>query len=126
MVGDVGTGSCTRRRQPPPPPLLTHNTQEVLGDQWQIFLLEDKEEKPTAVLLPASAREGVLSPVTEVWLAVVFGLASVAASLQAAGLPVFSFLTNPFFTAVTAQVCVDVWMWMFVCVCVGGWWGSGA
>jgi hypothetical protein len=37
-----------------------------MGDKWQIFLLQDKEEKPTAVLMPSDAREGVLSPVTEV------------------------------------------------------------
>jgi hypothetical protein len=75
-----------------------------MGDKWQLFLLEDKEEKPTAVLLPSSAREGVLSPVTEVWLAVLFGLASVIASLQSAGLPLFEFLTNPFYTPITHQV----------------------
>jgi hypothetical protein len=75
-----------------------------MGDKWQIFLLEDKEEKPTAVLLPSDAREGVLSPVTEIWLFVLFGLASVISSLQSAGLPVFQFLTNPFYTEVSQQV----------------------
>lgn len=75
-----------------------------MGDKWQIFLLEDKEEKPTAVLLPSSAREGVLSPVTEVWLMVTFGLLSVVSSLQAAGIPLFQFLTNPFYTELTQQV----------------------
>lgn len=78
--------------------------QEVMGDQWQIFLLQDKEEKPTAVLLPSSAREGVLSPVTEVWLAVAFGAFSVVSSLQAAGIPLFQWLTNPFYTPVSQQV----------------------
>jgi hypothetical protein len=78
--------------------------QEVMGDQWQIFLLQDKEEKPTAVLLPSSAREGVLSPVTEVWLAVAFGLLSVVSSLQASGIPLFQWLTNPFYTEVSQQV----------------------
>eukprot|EP00882_Tetradesmus_deserticola_P030619 GHRQ01034472.1.p1 GENE.GHRQ01034472.1~~GHRQ01034472.1.p1 ORF type:complete len:101 (-),score=57.02 GHRQ01034472.1:99-401(-) len=75
-----------------------------MGDQWQIFLLQDKEEKPTAVLLPSAAREGVLSPVTEVWLAVVFGLLSIVSSLQASGIPLFQWLTNPFYTPVAQQV----------------------
>jgi hypothetical protein len=75
-----------------------------MGDKWQIFLLEDKEEKPTAVLLPSDAREGVLSPVTEVWLFVVFGLATIISSLQSAGVPMFQFLTNPFYTDISQQV----------------------
>ena len=75
-----------------------------MGDKWQIFLVEDKEEKPTAVLLPADAREGVLSPVTEIWLCVVFGLLSIVSSLQAGGIPLFQFLINPFYTEVTQQV----------------------
>jgi hypothetical protein len=75
-----------------------------MGDKWQIFLLQDKEEKPTAVLLPSDAREGVLSPVTEIWLFVLFSLATVISSLQSAGLPVYEFLTNPFYTQVTQQV----------------------
>lgn len=43
--------------------------QRELGDQWQLFLVEDKEEKPTAVVLPSSAREGELSRFTEVGVA---------------------------------------------------------
>lgn len=78
--------------------------QDVMGDKWQIFLLEDKEEKPTAVLLPSDAREGVLSPVTEIWLFVLFGLATIISSLQSAGVPVYQFLTNPFYTEVSQQV----------------------
>ncbi|KAF8055831.1 EGY2 [Scenedesmus sp. PABB004] len=77
--------------------------QEVMGDKWQLFLLEDKEEQPTAVLLPASAREGALSRVTEVWLCVAFGLGSVVSSLQAAGIPLFQFLINPFYTHLSQQ-----------------------
>lgn len=77
-----------------------------MGDKWQIFLLQDKDEKPTAVLLPSSAREGLLSPVTEVWLMVVFGLLSIISSLQSAGIPLFQFLTNPFYTPLTQQVMV--------------------
>lgn len=80
---------------------------DVMGDRWQIFLLEDKEEKPTAVLLPSDAREGVLSPVTEIWLFVLFGLATVISSLQSAGVPVYQFLTNPFYTQVSQQDVLD-------------------
>eukprot|EP00878_Enallax_costatus_P024670 GHUV01026347.1.p1 GENE.GHUV01026347.1~~GHUV01026347.1.p1 ORF type:complete len:370 (+),score=121.97 GHUV01026347.1:911-2020(+) len=86
---------------------LKKRLMEVMGDKWQIFLVEDKEEKPTAVLLPSDAREGVLSPVTEIWLCVVFGLLSIGSSLQAAGIPLFQFLINPFYTEVTQQDVVD-------------------
>ena len=42
--------------------------QNELGDGYQLFLLEDREEKPTAVVLPrANANEGTISKVTEVW-----------------------------------------------------------
>lgn len=84
--------------------VLCCDCQDVMGDKWQIFLLEDKEEKPTAVLLPSDAREGVLSPVTEIWLFVLFGLATIISSLQSAGVPVYQFLTNPFYTEVSQQV----------------------
>lgn len=47
------------------PPFM-HIDQEELGDAWQIFLLQDKEEKPTAVVLPSTAREGEISRFTEV------------------------------------------------------------
>lgn len=89
---------------PTPAAAAAAAAQDVMGDKWQIFLLQDKEEKPTAVLLPSDAREGVLSPVTEVWLFLLFGLASIISSLQSAGVPVFQFLTNPFYTEVSQQV----------------------
>lgn len=76
-----------------------------MGDKWQIFLLQGKDEKPTAVLLPSSAREGVLSSFTEIWLTVVFGLLSIVSSLQSAGIPLFQFLINPFYTQLSQQVC---------------------
>jgi 2-keto-4-pentenoate hydratase/2-oxohepta-3-ene-1,7-dioic acid hydratase in catechol pathway len=62
-------------------------TPDELGDAWQIFLLEDKDEKPTAVVLPATAREGEISQFTEIWLAVLFSSLTVVTSLNSAGVP---------------------------------------
>lgn len=53
--------------------------QAELGDDWQLFLLEDKDEKPTAVVLPSSTREAVISPLTEWWLTGVFSILTVGA-----------------------------------------------
>ncbi|GBF98071.1 peptidase M50 [Raphidocelis subcapitata] len=78
-----------------------------LGDSWQIFLVEDKEEKPTAVVLPATAREGEMSKLTEVWLAVAFATLTCVTSLNSAGVPMLQFLVDPFHTALTAQDVTD-------------------
>ncbi len=52
---------------PPPPTTTTHSLQAELGDRYRLFLLEDKEEKPTAVVLPLdAANEGTISRFTEV------------------------------------------------------------
>ena len=41
--------------------------QNELGDGYQLFLLEDRDDKPTAVVLPrAGANEGTISKTTEV------------------------------------------------------------
>lgn len=79
--------------------------QVELGDAWQLFLLEDKEEKPTAVVLPSSARDGAINRVTEVWLAVVFAGLTAITTLNSAGAPLIQFLVDPFRTDMTAQVC---------------------
>ncbi|KAI8476224.1 MAG: hypothetical protein J3K34DRAFT_401610 [Monoraphidium minutum] len=78
-----------------------------MGDEWQIFLLEDKEEKPTAVVLPSTAREGELSRFTEVWLSVSFAVMAGVTSLNAAGVPLLQFLIDPFRTAITPRDIAD-------------------
>ena len=45
---------------------LAARLKDAVGDAWQIFLVEDKDERPTAVVLPSAAREGEISRFTEV------------------------------------------------------------
>jgi hypothetical protein len=72
------TGRCHAKCRPsshqPPHPLLSTtpaapgpSPQAELGDRYRLFLLEDKEDKPTAVVLPVeAANEGTISKFTEV------------------------------------------------------------
>ena len=81
----------------PPPP------QAELGDDYQLFLLEDSEGKPTAVVLPrGSSNEGSISKLTEVWLAVLFAVLSAVTTANANGVPLFQFLVDPFHTEISA------------------------
>ena len=82
--------------------------QAAVGDEWQIFLCEDKEEKPTAIVLPASAREGVISRSTEVSLTLLFAALTAVTTVNSAGVPLIDFLVDPFHTSVTSQV--GVWV----------------
>jgi hypothetical protein len=40
----------------------------------------------------------------QVWLFVLFGVASIISTLQSAGVPLFDWLTNPFYTQLSQQV----------------------
>ncbi len=78
--------------------------QDELGSGWQLFLVLDKDEKPTAVVLPSSAQEGVLSRFTELWLTGAFGLGTLLTSINSAGAPVLQFLVDPLHTPLSQQV----------------------
>jgi hypothetical protein len=84
---------------------LTFPYQDAVGDEWQIFLVEDKEEKPSAIVLPSSAREGVISPTTEIWLTTLFAALTAITTINSAGVPLLQFLVEPFLTSITTQVC---------------------
>jgi hypothetical protein len=86
---------------------MAQKLEAELGSEWQIFLLEDKDERPTAVVLPATAREAEVSKFTEVWLTAVFGLLTLATTLNSAGLPLLQFIADPFRTAMTAAEVAD-------------------
>lgn len=60
--------SCSNSRYASPTPLHpSHTRQAQLGEDYELFLLEDLEGKPTVVVLPRdNANEGRISTVTEV------------------------------------------------------------
>lgn len=75
-----------------------------LGDEYRLFLLNDKEDKPTALVLRREyAREGSLNKVTEVWLAVTFAVLTGITTLNANGVPLVQFLVDPFRTLITSE-----------------------
>ncbi|BDA45797.1 probable zinc metalloprotease EGY2, chloroplastic [Coccomyxa sp. Obi] len=57
-----------------------------LGEDYVLYLLEDQEEKPVAVVLPKDAAEQPLPPTQEALLSVAFGLATLVTLLNANGL----------------------------------------
>ncbi|EFJ40782.1 hypothetical protein VOLCADRAFT_119887 [Volvox carteri f. nagariensis] len=69
--------------------------QAAFSGAYQLFLLEDKDEKPTVVVLP------------QIWLASLFALATTVTSFNAAGAPLLEFFIAPFSTAITQQDFVD-------------------
>ncbi|KAG1675957.1 hypothetical protein FOA52_014201 [Chlamydomonas sp. UWO 241] len=74
----------------------------AIGDAYQLFLLEDMEGKPTAVILPkARASEGGISRVTEIWLAVLFAILTAVTTANANGVPLLQFLIDPFRTPIS-------------------------
>lgn len=56
--------------------------QEQLGEQYKLYLLEDQEERPVAVLLPADAVQTRVSPAAEAGLAALFGACTLATTLN--------------------------------------------
>lgn len=78
--------------------------KDVLGDDYKLFLLEDREGKPTAVVLPgANANEGSISKVTEIWLAVLFAVLTTVTTANSNGVPLLQFLIDPFHTEIRPQ-----------------------
>lgn len=82
---------------------LSRRLTDATAGEYQLFLLTDRRDEPTAVVLPASAREAEISRTTEVWLSTAFAIATLATSIDAAGAPLLQFLVDPFRTPLTAQ-----------------------
>eukprot|EP00195_Chlamydomonas_chlamydogama_P008095 CAMPEP_0202901442 /NCGR_PEP_ID=MMETSP1392-20130828/14253_1 /ASSEMBLY_ACC=CAM_ASM_000868 /TAXON_ID=225041 /ORGANISM="Chlamydomonas chlamydogama, Strain SAG 11-48b" /LENGTH=475 /DNA_ID=CAMNT_0049587999 /DNA_START=68 /DNA_END=1495 /DNA_ORIENTATION=+ len=79
-----------------------------LGEDYQLFLLEDQEDKPTAVVLPkTAANEGTISKVTEVWLTVLFAGLTLITTANSNGVPLLQFLIDPFRTPISTQDFLD-------------------
>ena len=79
-------------------------SQAELGEDYRLFLLEDGDGKPNAVVYPRnSADEGSISKITEVWLAVLFAVLTVVTTANANGVPLFQFLVDPFLTEIKPE-----------------------
>jgi len=81
---------------------LSARLERTTAGEYQLFLLADRRDEPTAVVLPSSAREATIAPVTEWWLAIAFGVATLVTSVDAAGAPLIQFLVDPFRTNLSA------------------------
>ncbi|KAG2430753.1 hypothetical protein HYH02_013592 [Chlamydomonas schloesseri] len=82
--------------------------QTAFSGAYELFLLEDKEEKPTVVVLPQGrGLDTQISRFTEIWLAALFALATAVTTFNSAGVPLLEFFIAPFTTVITQQDFVD-------------------
>ncbi|KXZ55018.1 hypothetical protein GPECTOR_3g180 [Gonium pectorale] len=87
---------------------MRERLQNTFAGAYQLFLLEDKEEKPTVVVLPQGrGLDTQISKFTEVWLAVLFALATAVTSFNSAGMPLLEFFIAPYSTTISQQDFVD-------------------
>lgn len=69
---------------------LKTRLNEELSSDYKLFLIEDQEEKPVAVVIPAeSAETQVVNPAAESFLAVVLGIATICTTLNVNGAELF-------------------------------------
>jgi len=70
---------------------LVLKLKEQLGDAYRLFLLQDQDDKPTAVVIPASSVEfQTASPTVELLLALGLGATSIATTLNINGAEIFN------------------------------------
>ncbi|KAK9830008.1 hypothetical protein WJX72_009165 [[Myrmecia] bisecta] len=65
--------------------IIARRLKEQLGSDYSLFLLEDQESKPVAVVIPTSAVEEPVAALPEGLLAVLFALAATLTTLNANG-----------------------------------------
>jgi membrane-associated protease RseP (regulator of RpoE activity) len=74
---------------------LTENLQERLGDKYRLFLVENTDGKPVVIILPSRNDPRPMTIAQKVF-AVILLIATVATSLEAAGILLnFDFFANP-------------------------------
>lgn len=75
---------------------LQSRLKDTLGDRYRLFLLEDSEEKPTAVVMPKDEGESQsISQQTEIVVALAFALLTVVSTANANGVPLLQFIIDP-------------------------------
>lgn len=86
---------------------MKERLQAEFAGSYDLFLLEDKEEKPTVVVLPQGRGVDQISKFTEVWLAALFAIATAVTTFNASGVPLLEFFIAPFSTQVSQQDFLD-------------------
>lgn len=80
-----------------------------LGDKFQLLLVRDDNDQPSAVVLPASmGQQTGLDKETEVYVSVLLGLISVVTSLNTSGLALVDAVLTPWAVTLTQQDFIDV------------------
>ncbi|MEW5312484.1 MAG: hypothetical protein WDW38_004116 [Sanguina aurantia] len=80
----------------------------AVGDKYQLYLLEDRESRPTAVVLPrGEGMDETIDKGTEVWLATLFGIATVVTTINSNGAPLLQWMVSPFYTLLTPEMLQD-------------------
>ncbi|KAG2483904.1 hypothetical protein HYH03_017226 [Edaphochlamys debaryana] len=87
---------------------MRERMQRTFPNAYELFLLEDKEEKPTVVVLPqGQGLDTQISRFTEIWLAALFAIATAVTTFNALGVPLLEFAVAPFEVAIEQQDIVD-------------------
>ena len=87
LVRETAAAPPQPPRRPPTrhaPPIKT-NTQEEVGDQYRVYLLEDQDSKPVAVVLPLASVQPEVPAVPEAALAALFGACTLLTTLNING-----------------------------------------
>jgi membrane-associated protease RseP (regulator of RpoE activity) len=100
---------------------LSASLTQRLGDRYRLFLVESPEAKPVVIILPSSNDPKPLT-VPQKILAVVLLLATMATSLEAAGLLLnFDFFSNPGRFPEVLPISAGIWL-VFALHELGHWW----
>eukprot|EP00798_Chlamydomonas_sp_ICE-L_P006603 gene6603-3257_t len=108
MDGVVFKGNIRSKDIPGMYQKLCDRMKNELGDGYRLFLVEDKDEKPTAVVLPRSlSDDGRITKFTEVWLTVLFAIMTALTTLNANNVPILQFALDPYGTELNIQDVYD-------------------
>ncbi|NJR25481.1 MAG: site-2 protease family protein [Richelia sp. CSU_2_1] len=88
---------------------LSANLQAKLGDRYRLFLVENQDEKPVVIILP-SANDPQPTTISQKILSVVLLLATIATSLETAGLlRGFDFFNSPARYPEVLPIAAGIW-----------------
>lgn len=100
---------------------LASSVEERLGDRYRLFLVESPEGRPVVIVLPSS-NDPQPATVPQKILAVVLMVATIATSLEAAGLLLnFDFFKNPERFPEVLPFALGIWT-VFAAHELGHWW----